>query len=292
MGIADRDYHRNERRKPSGFFAQLTPVVKWLLILNLGIYFLDLMLESDYGDKPLRNYGAFAIQSTIMGGQIWQFITFQFLHGSFGHVLFNSLGIFFFGPWLERWWGSLRFLGFYLLCGVGGAVFFTMLAYVGLVMPTGLVGASAGIYGILIGVAIIAPNLRVALLFPPVELSMRQLALALMGLSAGLILLGYLGINFLGLGGNEGGEAGHLGGAILGYFLVTYPWLLGRDRKIEIFRPKVVSPKPLSKLRPRSDLEKTQDTAVDRILDKISREGFQSLTQEERDFLQKASNPK
>ncbi len=290
MGIADRDYHRAERGEPSGFFAQLTPVVKWLLIVNLGIYSLDVLLESPEGMRRMRYFGAFTIQSAVFQGRIWEFVTFQFLHGSVGHVFFNCVGLFFFGPWMERWWGQKKFLIFYLLCGVSGGVFFTLLVLMG-VLPgdnyyTPLVGASAGIYGILIGVALVAPDLRVRLLIPPVELTMRQLAMAMLAIAAFSILLRF--------GGNEGGEAGHLGGAILGYFLVRYPWLLGsRFSGVEVIRPKVTAAyAPESKLRPRSSLEKEQDNEVDKILDKISREGFQSLTREERDFLQKASSSK
>lgn len=282
MGIADRDYHRNDRRAGGGFFSQVTPVVKWLLMANLGIYFLDLFLMN----HSLRNFGAFAIQSAVFEFRIWEFVTFQFLHGSLGHVFFNCMGIFFFGPFLERWWGAQKFLIYYVLCGVAGAVFFTLLVFLGLLgdsFQTPLVGASAGIYGILIGVAVIAPNLRVALLFPPIELSMRQLAIALMAISGGAILLK--------MGGNEGGEAGHLGGAILGYLLMRFPQLLGGGGS-EIARPVRVGPRPLPKLRPRTTLEMEQDSAVDVILDKISREGFQSLTAEEREFLQQASSSK
>ena len=155
MGIADRDYHRNDRRGSGGFFSQVTPVVKWLLLVNLGIYFLDLSLMN----HPLRNFGAFTIQSAVFEFRVWEFVTFQFLHGSLGHVFFNCMGIFFFGPFLERWWGAEKFLIYYLLCGVAGAVFFTLLVFVGLLgdrFQTPLVGASAGIYGILTGVAVIA----------------------------------------------------------------------------------------------------------------------------------------
>jgi membrane associated rhomboid family serine protease len=283
MGIADREYHREDHRGGGGFFSQLTPVVKWLLIANVGIYFLDLFLG-----HPMRNFGAFAIQSAVFEGRIWEFVTFQFLHGSVGHVLFNCVGIFFFGPWMERWWGAKKFTIYYLLCGVGGAVFFTLLVMLGLLpgddLRTPLVGASAGIYGILIGVAVIAPDLRVALFFPPVELSMRQLAIALLVISAGSIVLKF--------GGNEGGEAGHLGGAILGFILMRFPGLLGGEPGVEIVRPKVSRPPQTPKLRPRTEVEKSQDTAVDAILDKISSHGFQSLTQAEKDFLHKASNQK
>ncbi len=295
MGINDRDYHRSDRREGGGFFSRLTPVVKWLLILNLGIYFLDVIMKGEMDEHgPIRHFGIFAIQSAVFEGRIWEFITFQFLHASVAHVMFNCLGIFFFGPWMERWWGSMKFLIFYLLCGVAGAVFFTLLAMLGVVPDGYVVGASAGLYGILIGVAIIAPELRLMLLFPPIELSMRQLAIALMSISVGMILLGYAGVSLYGLISNEGGQAGHLGGAILGYILMRHPQLLGRKPGLKVFRPKVkkVPQPPAPKLRPRSALQKDQDSAVDVILDKISREGVQSLTQEERDFLQKAAHSK
>lgn len=288
MGIADRDYHRNATPQ-GGIFSQITPMVKWLLILNIGIFFADLFIQKQIDYKWLEEHGTYTIQSSIKGGRIWEFVTFQFLHANLIHLMMNSLGIFFIGPWVERWWGSGKFVVFYLLCGVGGALFFTLLAFTG-VLPgkdfqAGLVGASAGIYGMLVGVAVIAPNLRVRLLFPPIELSMRQLALVVLGISTGAILLK--------IGGNEGGEAGHLGGALVGFLLMRYPHLLGNGSgNIQIFQPKVTKPQPQPKIRPRSELEKVRDSEVDLILDKISSHGFQSLTQAEKDLLQKVSNQK
>jgi membrane associated rhomboid family serine protease len=294
MGMADRDYHRDQGRRGghgAGFMARLTPVVKWLLIANIGIFLLDYVVLPSVLDlrvdpfhpPPLLKWGAFAIQSALIDFRLWEFITFQFLHGSVGHVLFNSIGIYFFGPWMERWWGSKKFLLFYLLCGVAGAAFFTLLTVLGVLpgdMETPMVGASAGIYGIFIGVAFIAPDLRVMLLFPPIELSMRTLAVILLVISTGAILLSW--------GGNEGGEAGHLGGAILGFILMRYPGLLGRGG-VRSMRPGLSRSPASPKLRPRSRLLEEPDSAVDLILEKISREGFQSLTDEERQTLQKAS---
>jgi membrane associated rhomboid family serine protease len=276
MGVAEREYS-----KGGGMMAQLTPVVKGLLILNLGIYFADML----FFDFAIRNRFAFAIQSALLEFAVWEFVTFQFIHGSVGHVLFNCLGLFFFGPWMERWWGPKRFLFFYLVCGVGGAVFYSSLVLAGALpgsnLQTGLVGASAGIYGILVGVAVIAPSMRVSLLFPPVTLTMRQLAIALLAISVGAIVLK--------IGGNEGGEAGHLGGAIMGFVLMkTHGWMgwvrgktgSPRGRPASDFTPKI---------RPRTIVDLHGQSEVDAILEKISRDGFQSLTDEERDVLHRAA---
>lgn len=274
MGLAERDYQREH--PGGGFLSRLTPVVKWLLLANIGVFFIDM-----FAGHPFLRFGTFAIRSALFEFRLWEFATFQFLHGSLGHLLFNMIGLYFFGPWMERWWGSRKFLWFYLLCGAAGAVFFTLLTFLKVLpsgLESGLIGASAGIYGIFIGVAVIAPDLRVALLFPPIELSMRQLAIVLLVIATGAILLS--------LGGNEGGEAGHLGGAILGFFLVRYPGLLGKAAgQLPPRVPRTYEPK----LRPRSNVLRQRDDAVDLILDKISREGFQSLTADEREVLRKAS---
>lgn len=258
---------------------QLTPMVKGLLILNLGLYFADLL----FYDSAIRKFGQFSIDSAIFEKKIWEFITFQFMHGSVGHVLFNSLGLFFFGPFVERWLGSLKFLVFYLTCGVGGAAFFVLLTYLeilpALSLVTPLVGASAGIYGMIVAVAILVPQMRVALLFPPITLTMRKLALVVIAIAVGVIIFG--------IGDNEGGEAGHLGGAIVGYLLIRMVPAFGVDacraagRSKRRFEPKI---------RPRTEMDLHAASEVDLILDKISREGFQSLTDEERDLLQRAAN--
>lgn len=273
---------------------QLTPVVKGLLILNLGIYFVDMLVL----DFAIRHRFSFTIQTALMEYRLWEFLSFQFIHASVGHVLFNCIGLFFFGPWMERWWGARRFLIFYLVCGAAGAVLYSSLTYVGALpqevtgtMPDGqtfrypatlvpLMGASAGVYGILVGVAVIAPAMRVSLLFPPVTLTMRQLALALLAISVGAIVLKF--------GGNEGGEAGHLGGAIMGFILMkSHRWMglakraAGRKgRPASDFSPKI---------RPRTIVDLHGQSEVDAILDKISRNGFQSLTEEERDTLHRAA---
>lgn len=283
MSLADRDYSQTPDRR-GGMMSGLTPVVKALLITNIAVFVLDyLILSPALGYPPLITYGAFSIDSAIQHLHVWEFITFQFLHGGFLHIFFNSMGIYYFGPWIERHLGSRKFLLFYLLCGAAGAAFFTLLATVGLLhdaQQAALVGASAGIYGIFAGIALIAPNLRVMLIFPPVELSMRQLAIALLGIATAVILFNLH---------NAGGEAGHLGGALLGFFLIRYPNLLGGGPKVTIHPPRWPSRNWQSKLKPRTSVDLQQQSEVDAILDKISREGFQSLTETEKQTLKRAA---
>ena len=285
MGSADREYFRDEpRRRPAGPLA-LAPVTKGLLITNVAIYLVDLMFLK----LALFQFGALTVQSAVFEGRVWEFLTFQFLHSPNGimHILFNSIGLYFFGPLIERWWGGgWRFLVFYLLCGIAGGLLFVAVVVLHIVpgdIGTPLVGASAGIYGLLIGTAVIAPDARVQLLFPPVNLSMRQFALGLMVLAVVMIAFNWW---------NAGGEAGHLGGAVAGFLLMKFPRLLqgsrGR-RRVDIIRPKAFRQRVDSKLRPRSGWAGGDDDELDRILDKISREGLQSLSDEERRKLRDAA---
>jgi membrane associated rhomboid family serine protease len=264
-----------------GMLAQLPPVVKAILILNVGIYFSDIL----FFEGAITNFGEFSIGSAISEKKIWEFITFQFMHGSLAHIFFNSMVFFFFGPFVERWLGSLKFIVFYLTCGVGGAAFFVLLTNLGVLpeqsMDTPLVGASAGIYGSIIAVAVLAPNMLVTLIFPPVTLSIRQLALLVIVVAVGTIIFE--------VGKNQGGEAGHLGGVIVGYILIRMAPLFGVDTKNAPKRPRrYFEPK----IRPRTIVDLNAQSELDTILDKISREGFQSLTDEERDLLQHVANNK
>jgi len=272
-----------------GFLSNLPPVVKWLLITNVSIFLFDYLIlqlvlgnwfDPNSGLPRIAFFSAFKISSAIEGLQLWQFISFQFMHGGLMHVAFNSVGLFIFGPWMERWWGPKKFLLFYLISGAGGAAFYSLLFYSGILDGSPhapLVGASAGIYGILIGVAMIAPNMRVQLIFPPIELTMRQLAILILAIATGTIFFNLR---------NAGGEAGHIGGAILGYILMKFPQLLGNGPRVSIHPPRAFQ----SKMQPRTEINLSDNSEVDAILDKISNDGFQSLTDEEKEILKKAAN--
>lgn len=269
----------------------LPPVTKWLLILNIGVFVIDLFTRHQ-GDRYgwINERFCFTVYSAFREFRIWELLTFQFLHADFGHVLFNSIGIYFFGPFVERYWGTRHFLTYYLVCGAAGALFYTLLWLVGLIPQPDipLVGASAGVFGFFAAVYVIAPAMRVQLLFPPVSLTMKQLAIALAAIAVGTIVLGYV---FPASGLNNGGEAGHLGGAIAGLIMMKFPWLLGRGERPrgKVIRPREFTRPMPSKLRPRSRIDPSAATEVDRILDKVAAEGFGSLSEEERAVLERAS---
>lgn len=252
----------------------LAPVTKWLLIINIVVFLADVLTK-----KYLTYYGTFAVRTAIFDGFIWEFITFQFLHGSVAHIIFNAVALYFFGPFMEQWWGRWKFLAFYLLCGAGGALLYSAFGLSGIVeLKEGIVGASAGIFGILVGIAMVAPNMRVRLLFPPVELSMRQVALIALGIAAVLLIYPIFD--------NAGGEAGHLGGALMGFLLMKFPGLLGWaggwSRSVKMRRPNAARHPGEAKLRPHTRVNLRGDSEIDKILDKVSSEGFASLTEEER----------
>lgn len=291
MGYADREYFRDGERSSSGRLTR-APVVKWLLILNLGVFVLEFFgLRSAF-----EALGFFSVEKAILNFQIWRFITFQFLHADFGHLLFNSIAIYFFGSFVEQQLRSRAFLTFYLLCGGAGALGYSALVSANPAYPDdGVVGASGGIFGILAIAALIAPDMRVRLFFPPVTLTMRLLAIIMLGYGALVIIYG---------GRNAGGEAGHLGGALAGFLMWKIPAFrqflhnLARPRgaparKRGGFGIRITKEKKsyTRKLGPKIK-NKEEEADVDRILDKINEHGLQSLTEEERKLLSDSGNRK
>jgi membrane associated rhomboid family serine protease len=115
-----------------GFGAGLTPWVQRLIILNVAVYFLQAMYA------PLTGYLAF-MPSNVLSAP-WTLVTYMFAHGGFMHLLFNMLGLFFFGPPLEARWGSNDFLKFYFVCGAGGAALSFLVAF-----GSPIIGASAAV---------------------------------------------------------------------------------------------------------------------------------------------------
>lgn len=250
---------------------------------------------------PMRTIASYLYFSTALGFlklEFWRFIGFQFLHADDMHLLFNMIGLFFFGPLVEQYLGSKRYLAFYLLCGIFGALMYLLLNLTGYVVSlvfggaviipgllfndphTPLVGASAGIFGVLMAGAYLAPNALVYLFFF-LPMRLQTVAYGLVALALGTLIFG---------GRNAGGEAGHLGGAVAGYYFIRHPHhlhnffdILGRvDPTSSRYRGS-------GRAKPSSAGSLVSTTEVDRVLDKITAQGLSSLTDGEREILRRHS---
>lgn len=217
-------------------FAHVRPgsVTAWLIFLNVLVYVADRMLlrwlptydlqfagRVLYSFKPIEFWGHFSYLTGIHYLQFWRLGTFQFLHANFEHLLFNMMALFFFGPMVERYLTPRQFLPFYLLSGIGGGAAYLLLLLMGFRIAAPwvpLIGASAGIFGILVAAARIAPN-AVVLLLGAIPMRLRVLV---------WLFIAYALFQVLFRGSNAGGEAAHLGGAAVGFLLMRFPQVLER----------------------------------------------------------------
>jgi membrane associated rhomboid family serine protease len=240
MALADREYFRYDRRPRNpvaALFAE-APVTTTLIALNVGVFIIDFLLGASghiiraitpegYGltFTPLEFWGHFSAGTALYGLQLWRLLTFQFLHANFTHLLFNMVSLYIFGPMVEQHLGKARFIRFYLMCGVGGAVMYLALLTKGVLVAdrwVPLVGASAGIFGILIAASHVAPDAMIMMLFPPVPMRLRTLAWVFIAIAVYTVFT---------RGHNAGGEAAHLGGAIVGYLLMQGERLMTDKRR-------------------------------------------------------------
>lgn len=229
---------------------------------------------------PLEAIGHFSTIKAFTHIEVWRFITFQFLHANFTHILFNMIGLYFFGPLVERYLGGRLFLAFYLVCGIFGAFLYLILNLVGFLVnqpDTPLIGASAGVFGILMASAFLARDAIMLVFF---AIPMR--------VSTGAYLFVALAVlNLIMQGQNAGGDAAHLGGAAAGFFFIRNPHLLldffddflGSSDRSKARR--VARGKPPRRTR--------KHKRLDEILEKVHRQGMHALSEDERKFLAEAS---
>lgn len=261
-----------------GFFDSLPPVTAWMLKANVLAFLVTLVGEWLQSPLILGLYSALALHPrALLGGCVWQPVTYMFLHGSFLHLLFNMLALWFMGPETERRMGSGHFLAMYLISGVLGGLGWAWLT--GWNSRATCVGASGAVYGVLAAFATLYPNRRltVFLLIFPITSEAWKIVL-------GLALVQYLLVT----GGSNSNIAytAHLAGAFAGFLYVdqlfenrTLRGWLGRLWPGGIRWPR----------RTRKEEETPDPQEVERILEKISREGIGSLTRSERETLQRAS---
>jgi membrane associated rhomboid family serine protease len=254
----------------------VTPWVKRLIIANVAVFIATAAMPALYGWLALVPFAILA--------RPWTLFTYMFVHADFWHILFNMLGLFFFGPRLEIHLGERDFALLYFLSGLGGAVLSFFFA------PTAaVVGASGAVFGILLGFARYWPHEPVYI-WGVLPVPARVLVAAMAALST------YFGIT--GSGGNIAHFA-HLGGFVAGWlFLRFHDRRRGRGFRGSLHR----KPSPLRKatdgIRPETrrwesirldQLHPINREEVERIREKIRTGGFDSLSLREREFMDRMS---
>lgn len=215
----------------------------------------------------------------------WTLISYGFIHAGFFHILFNMLVLYYFGLLFLDFFSKQQFLTYYLLGIIAGGLVY-MLSYNFLpalkTQETILLGASAGVTCVMVGIASHIPHYSMRLILIG--------SVKLMYIAGVLVLLDLIQIP----NGNAGGHLAHLGGAAMGFFLTTY---MNQGRGLSsLFAPKVKKRKkksPLKTVYKRGRAGRQQESGfdqqrVDAILDKISKSGYDALSKEEKDYLFKA----
>ncbi len=285
MALQDRTYWRDDQQGGgAGGFGATTlqlpkpaRVVKILLLINLGAFVGQLLMGFMVEFRLSRLLGA----TVDDWWQLWRYVTFQFLHSPYNlwHLGLNMLGLYMFGSPLERHWGGRKFLKFYLSCGVFAGLLYVvvgaLLANQGWVP---LVGASGGVYGILLACAVLFPNFRIILFLFPVPI--RLGAILIFG-AMGLTLL--MSLREGAYGGSFWSDVAHLGGAGMA---AMWLWVLPRARRTATGAADRVNEGAWQrKMKRRADEQKE----IDRILQKIHDSGIASLTGREKRLLQNAT---
>ncbi len=275
-------------RQQYGFFGTgLTPGTRLLLIATCSVFLAQIILDLMSGGAFTIIFGLSRVGMRRMA--LWQPITYMFLHGGLWHILLNMLGLFFFGPETERFIGTTRFLKLYFFCGIAAGLGWLVLSGN---QPGFCIGASGAVFGILGAFASLFPDRPVTLLLffvLPVTMRARTLAIGL-----GLVNL----FSMISVPGHIA-YAAHIAGGLAGYGYahfslrrgtpVQWPdpirWLNELRWHWQRRKFKVMPPSD-----PRSDFEDQPGPGeVDRILDKVAKQGIGSLTKQERETLEKAS---
>lgn len=282
---------------------RMTRAVQWLLALNIGVYFLQLTLFSS--DAV---FSSLALNPARFPGSWWTIVTYMFVHAWLAHLAFNMFTLWMFAPRLEHAWGTRAFVQFYLWCGVGGAVAHLLFA-----RDSTVIGASGAISGVLVAYALHWPDDEVYL-FGVIPMKSRWLIAAMIGMNIIFALSPSSGIDW----------TAHVGGMGFGWLFLKLYSLGGLDRvrgwvssvpdELEdmpravprtrssmqdrgrgvdevVARSNAVvlrESKPLQHV-PKQETPKEYAARVNLVLDKISQQGIESLTGDERRLLEDMS---
>jgi rhomboid family protein len=272
----------NYRRGPvAGGILGFPPVISQLVLINAIIFLVQMLLPQGAlyrimgSPIPMIPNALGLVPFQVVHGMVWQLVTYMFLHGGVMHVLLNMFYLVMFGSDLERWWGSREFLKYYFICGIGAGIIHVATTYafdLNPLIPT--IGASGAVFGVLIAYGMAFPTRRILLWFV-IPISAR----ALVAIAAFIELA--MTVEYR--GGDGVARFAHLGGMLVGYLYLKQEsigwWIkksLGENRRS-------------SRRRFRRDHDADMQATIDDILEKISREGMGSLSEEEKQLLHESA---
>lgn len=286
MSWRDRPYAADDSQQPELRiqFRRPSTAVMWLIVANVIVFFLNAIAERIFPGTPVQ-----AAPSTLLLGlsldgignlYLWQPLTYMFMHGGIWHILLNMIGLYIFGSEFERAFGRDRFLQFYGICAIMGGLAYLVLSAINRdFAPVPLIGASGAVYGLLIAAIIFFPHLRVILIIFPMPV--RVLGLIIVG----ILLLQLISGNIT----NPGGEVCHIAGAAAGV-ATLYAWGMMPRIRFGSGGGGGTGGRFSEGAWERRQRKLAEEQAeVDRILEKVHREGIQSLTRRERRTLTNAT---
>ncbi|MCE9595091.1 MAG: rhomboid family intramembrane serine protease [Planctomycetes bacterium] len=254
---------------------RLTPMVRWILWANVGLFLALLVMSLSAPTAELKVHSFLALEpaswrESFPLAPYWQLVTYGFVHSlrDAGHILFNMLGLYFFGTMLESAIGSRRFLVLY-----GAALVIGGLLHLGAALTWNwdvpVVGASGGVLAVVVAAAVLNPNARVIFIVFP--LTLKVLALIMVGLDLFALLTQ--------TGGNKAVLV-HLGGAAWGFAALKFGWIWADPAaKWEQHKERKVV-----------EQRQTDEERLDRLLQQIHDKGMPSLEERDRDFLRRMSS--
>ncbi len=305
--------------KPRGLggFSFFPPVIKNLIIINTVVFLIQLIGQQvatstglTFADIITKYFALIPLQGVNLQNSlgtvttwhfyIWQLITYQFMHGGFAHIFFNMFALWMFGVEVEYFMGSRKFIYFYLLCGVVAGIFQLVLPplFGEALAPT--IGASGAIFGVLVAFAMLFPD-RYIFLYFLIPIKAKYL----------IPIFILMELYFADTGGGNIAHLAHLGGALAGFLYLVFDKNSGislsrsfrksssGSYKGNIFNSFGMPPNPFKKKNDgvqdadfsdvNNDVKEITQSEIDEILEKISKSGYQNLSDREKKILFEAS---
>tara|TARA_B100000886_G_C20408892_1_gene486081 strand:+ start:825 stop:1691 length:867 start_codon:yes stop_codon:yes gene_type:complete len=281
------DFKNEWRKKDNGLIK--------IILINVSIFIVISFIQVIMTISSLSSFFNIFVNKLMLPASLntfifqpWSIITYFFLHFNFMHILWNMLFLYWFGKIIQDNIGNNALISLYVLGGIIGGFLFMAIYniipyYSERVSESLMLGASAGVFSVVVGSATLLPNYSFYLLIiGPVRIK--------------YIALFYVLLSFFDVAGsNAGGEIAHMGGAIIGYIYIKK-----LQNGIDIGQGVIsfinfFNNKPISKMREEKDInifEENSQDEIDKILDKISKSGYSSLTNEEKERLFDSSKKK